>query len=51
MTENPGATASQPAPKRIYKPRRGLKDTSDLSKSRYGRSLSRHKAIVWRMSA
>jgi hypothetical protein len=49
MIENsasPGATARQPAPARIYKPRRGLNDVSALSKARYCRSLSRNKAII-----
>jgi len=39
------ATASRPAPERIYKPRRGLNDVSVLSKFRYGRSLSRNRAV------
>ena len=54
MTENcipRRPTASRLAPKRIYKPRRGPNDISVLSKSCYGRSLSRDKAVIWRMSA
>ena len=39
------ATASRPAPERIYKPRRGLNDISVFSKSRYGPSLSRNRAV------
>jgi hypothetical protein len=45
MTENsasPGATACRPAPE----PWRGLNGISALSKSRYGCSLSRQKAII-----
>jgi hypothetical protein len=38
------------AAKRIYKPPRGLNDISVLSKSYYVRSLSRDKAVIWRMS-
>ena len=44
------ATASRLAPKRIYKPRRGLDDFSVLSKSGYGRNLSRAKAVIRQMS-
>ena len=33
------------APERIYKPRRGLNDISVLSKSSYGRSLIRNRAV------
>ena len=36
--------------KRIYKPRLGLNDISVLSKSCYVGSLSRDKAVIWRMS-
>ena len=39
------ATASRPAPERIYKPRRGLNDISVFSKSRYGPSLSRNRGV------
>ncbi len=42
---------AEPTPKRIYKARRGLNDISFLSKSHYGRSLNRDKAVLWRMSA
>jgi hypothetical protein len=45
------AIASRPAPKRIYRPRRGLNDISVLSKSCRGRSLSHYRAVIWRMSA
>lgn len=38
------ATASRPAPRRIYKPRRDLNDILVLSKSGYGPSLSHDKA-------
>ena len=38
-------------PKRIYKPRRGINDISVLSNSYYVRSLSRHEAVIWRISA
>jgi len=38
------------APERIYKPRRGLNDISFWSKSRYRRSLSRDRAVIWRKS-
>ena len=55
MTENSASLgvrpASRPAPKRIYKPRRGLSDISVLSKPRYGRSFCRDRAVSWRMSA
>ena len=44
------AAASPLAAKRIYKPRLGLNDISVLSKSCYVRSLSRDKAVIWRMS-
>jgi hypothetical protein len=44
------ATASRLAPKCIDKPRRSLDEISVLSKSRYVRSLSRDKAVIWRMS-
>jgi hypothetical protein len=44
------ATASRLAAKRIYGPRLGLNDISVLSKSCYVRSLSRDKAVIWRMS-
>ena len=45
------ATASQPAPKHIYKPRWGLNDVSVLSNPCYGRSLNRDKYdVIWRMS-
>jgi len=40
-----GATARQLAPERIYKPPQGLNDISVWSKSRYGRSLSRNRAV------
>ena len=40
------ATASPLTSKHIYKPRRGFNDISVLSKSRYGRSLSRDKAVI-----
>jgi hypothetical protein len=40
------AVASRAAPKRIYKPRRGLNDISVLSKARYGRSLILGKAVI-----
>ena len=54
MTEKFGiprrATASPLVPKRIYKPRRDPNDISVLSKSCSGRSLSRDKAVIWRMS-
>jgi hypothetical protein len=42
---------ADPPRKRIYKPRRGLNDISVLSKSCYGRSFTRDKAVIWRMSA
>jgi len=40
------ATASRPAPERIYKPRRGLNDISVLPKSCYRRSLNCDKAVI-----
>ena len=40
-----------PSPEGGDRPRRGLNDISVLSKSCYGRSLSRDKAVIWRMSA
>ena len=45
------AIATRPAPKHFYKPRLGLNDISVLSKSCYGRNLSRDKAVMWRMLA
>ena len=53
MTENSASLGVPPragSPERIYKPRRGLNDISVLSKSCYVRSLSRDKAVIWRMS-
>jgi hypothetical protein len=47
----PGAIASRPAPKRVYKPRRSYNDISVLRNSCYRRSLSCDKAVIWRMSA
>ena len=44
------ASASQPAPKHIYKPQSRLNDILFLSKSRDGRSLSNDRAVIWRMS-
>ncbi len=44
------ATASRPAPERIYKPRRGHNDISVLPKSCYRRSLNCDKAVISRMS-
>ena len=44
------ASASQPAPKHIYKPQSRLNDILSLSKSRDGRSLSNDRAVIWRMS-
>jgi hypothetical protein len=41
------ATASQPAPNHIYKPRRDLNDISVLSKLAYERSFSRNKDVIW----
>jgi hypothetical protein len=44
------AIASRPAPRRIYKPRRGLNDISALSKSCHGRNLGSGEHVIWRMS-
>src|SRR5271165_3722039 len=44
------ASASQPAPKHIYKPQSRLNGILFLSKSRDGRSLSNDRAVIWRMS-
>jgi hypothetical protein len=44
------ATASRPAPRRIYKPRRSLNDISVLSKSCHGLNLGLSEAVIWRMS-
>ena len=44
------ATVSRLAPKRIYKPRRGLNEISVLSKSHYVRSVGRDKAVIRRMA-
>jgi hypothetical protein len=38
-------------PKHIYKPPRGLNDISVLSNRCHGRTLSREKDVIWRMSA
>ena len=38
------------ASKRLCKPLRGPNDISVLSKSCYGHSLTRDKAVIWRMS-
>ena len=46
----PRAGPSRPTPRRIYKPRRGLNDTSVLSKSCHGRNLGLGEAVIWRMS-
>jgi hypothetical protein len=37
------------APKRIYKPRRGLNDISVLPNSYHVRSLGRDKTVIWRI--
>jgi hypothetical protein len=50
VTSHWRATASRPAPKHIYEPRKGYNDISVFSKSCYGRSLSFGKAVTWRMS-
>ena len=54
MTEKFGiprrATASRLASKRLCKPLRGPNDISVLSKSCYEHSLTRDKAVIWRMS-
>jgi hypothetical protein len=55
MTENSVSLGvpprAGPPRKRIYKPRRGLNDISVLSKSCYGLSFTRDKAVIWRISA
>jgi hypothetical protein len=49
MTENSAFLGARPGAgpfqRRIYKPRPGFNDNSVLSKSRYGRSLYRDRAV------
>ena len=45
------AIASRPAPKRIYKPRRVPPTFQSCQKSGDGRSFTRDRAVIWRMSA
>jgi hypothetical protein len=50
MTENSASLGVPPRAGPICKPPPGPNDISVLSKSSYGRSLSRDKAVIWRMS-